>query len=57
MRGDELIDKHYQSLAEGLVSRLPSVSVAWEKLSHWLHTRTGEAEDYEPQRDAICKQG
>jgi hypothetical protein len=55
IRGDELIDKHYKSLAAGLAGGLPSVSVVWERLSHWLHTRTGEAEDYQPQRDAICK--
>jgi hypothetical protein len=34
---------------------IPSITVAWERLSYWLHTRTDEAEDYQTQRDAICR--
>lgn len=55
IRGDELIAKHYESVGPALASTLPSVSVAWERLSYWLHTRTGEAENYQVQRNAICK--
>lgn len=54
-RGDELIAKHYEMLLPTVADVLPSVRVAWERLSYWLHTRTGEAEDYQTQRDAICR--
>ena len=55
IRRDELIAKHYKMLSPAVAGMLPSVTVAWERLSYWLHTRTGEAEDYQTQRDAICK--
>lgn len=55
IRGDELVTKHYQTLSPGAGNMLPSLTVSWEKLSHWLHTRTGDADDYQVQRDAICK--
>jgi hypothetical protein len=42
-------------LHEGIKSRLPSLTTAWERLSVWLHTRAGEPDDYATQRDAICK--
>jgi len=54
-RGDELIAKHYEMLLPTVADVLPSVRVAWEGLSYWLHTRTGEAEDYQTQREAICR--
>jgi hypothetical protein len=54
-RGDELIAKHYKMLLPAVAGVVPSVAVAWERLSYWLHTRTGEAEDYQTQRDAICR--
>jgi hypothetical protein len=34
---------------------LPSLTTAWERLSYWLHTRTGEVVDYQTQRNSICK--
>jgi hypothetical protein len=55
IRGDELIAKHSKMLSPAVVGVLPLVTVAWERLSYWPHTRTGEAKDYQTQRDAICK--
>lgn len=55
VRGDDLVRQHYETLAPQISSVLPPLLPAWEKLSQWLHTRTGEIKDYEAQRDAICK--
>jgi hypothetical protein len=55
IRGDDLVATHYNSLRSELRSVLPSLNTSWERLSHWLHTRTGEDEDFQKQRDAICK--
>lgn len=55
IRGDDLVRQHYETLVPEIGSVLPPLLPAWEKLSHWLHTRTGEVTDYEAQRDAICK--
>jgi hypothetical protein len=55
IRGDELIDKHYATLVPEMTAVLPSLTTAWEKLSCWLHTRTGEVADYRTQRNSICK--
>ena len=53
--GDELAANYHEVLEPGIKGVLPSIITAWEKLSAWLHTRTGEAEDYQKQRDGICK--
>jgi hypothetical protein len=55
VRGDELVAKHYATLPKDLGGVLPSLTLAWERLSECLHTRTGEVEEYQRQRDAICK--
>jgi hypothetical protein len=55
IRGDELVEKHYASISKELGSVLPSVTVAYERLSESLHSRTGGAEDYKAHREAICK--
>ena len=55
IRGDELSEKYYALLEPGIKGLLPSVSTAWENLSEYLHTRTGEAKDYQNLRDDICK--
>jgi hypothetical protein len=55
IRGDDLVENYYKALETGIKGMLPSLATACEKLSVWLHTRTGEAEDYQKQRDAICK--
>lgn len=55
IRGDELSANYYEILEPGIKGILPSITTAWEKLSGWLHTRTGEPEDYRKQRDCICK--
>jgi hypothetical protein len=55
IRGDELIAKHYKTLSQPAGAMLPSLTVTWEKLSEWLHTRTGEVPDYQKERTSICK--
>lgn len=55
VRGDELVAKHYATIPKDLGGVLPSLTLAWERLSECLHTRTGEVEEYQRQRDAICK--
>jgi hypothetical protein len=55
VRGDGLVAKHYATLTKDLGGVLPSLSLAWERLSECLHTRTGEVEEYQRQRDAICR--
>lgn len=55
VRGDDLVRRHYEKLSPELRGTLPSLTVAWEKLSVWLHTRTGEASDYQEQREAVLK--
>ena len=55
IRGDELVAKHNETLAKEMASVLPSLGVAYEKLSKWLHSRTGEPDDYRAQKGAICK--
>lgn len=55
IRGDELVAKHYATLAKEVGSVLPSLATAWERLSQCLHTRSGDADVYRAQRDAVCK--
>ena len=55
IRGDELVDKHHQTLSPELKSIFPPIKTSWERLSTWLHTRSGEADNFNKQRDAICK--
>ena len=55
IRGNDLVENYYEALETGIKGILPSLTTAWEKLSTWLHTRTGEAEDYQKQRDDISK--
>jgi hypothetical protein len=55
IRDDDLVAKYYETLKTEIKSVLPSLTSALEKLSAWLHARTGEAEDYQRQRDDICK--
>jgi hypothetical protein len=55
IRGDELVEMYNQRLRQDFKSTLPSLGTAWEKLSKWMHTRTGLVDDYTPQRDAVCK--
>jgi hypothetical protein len=55
IRGDELIKQHYEKLSVELRATLPSLPTAWEKLSDWLHTRSGTASDYQEQRKVVLK--
>jgi len=55
IRGDELIAKHHETLLPAVTAMLPSLTTTWERLSYWLHTRTGEVVDYQTQRNSICK--
>ena len=55
IRGDELSEQYYALLEPGIKGLLPSVSTAWENLSEYLHTRTGDTKDYQKQRGDICK--
>ncbi len=44
----------YPSLPENVRGVLPPLLPAWQKLSKWLHTRTGEEEDFAPQRSRFA---
>lgn len=55
IRGDELVEKYYETILPEVSSMLPSLTTAWDNLSRWLHTRTGEPSDYQNCRDEICK--
>ncbi len=54
IRGDELIEKHYDALKLEWRSVLPPISPAYATLSQNLHARQGAAEDFAKLRDAIC---
>lgn len=54
MRGEELISKHNSNLPIHLRSALPSLAVAYEKLSIHLHARTGDANEFSTHLNSIC---
>lgn len=54
VRGEDLVAKHNASLSPSLSGILPSLSVAYEKLSESLHARSGEDSEYFKYRDLIC---
>lgn len=55
IRGDELVEKYNKTLSPEISGKLPSLAVAFGKLSQWLHNRKGTADDYKSQRDSVCK--
>ena len=46
MRGDELVERYNASLPKALKEAIPSLGPAYEELSGFLHSRTGEPGDF-----------
>ncbi len=54
IRGEELIDKHYERFSNEMRAVLPSMTEAFSKLSENLHARKGSASDFKKLRDLVC---
>ena len=54
IRGEDLIQRHYDNLAVGLRSTLPSLMTAFNSLSEHVHARTGETADFDRLLGTVC---